>query len=129
MSNEKKYSFYSRFSVSLQNLYYVGTLVTLIFIMAQVFFAKRAMNESSEWEKAKMTIENIERFKTNLTEVKLYGSEIMRLGDGAWPDFSTDEGRKSVETLYFAYKSLFTNEDEKTHDMMKTIDEIGRAHV
>ena len=122
MGNEKKDSLYYRFNIGLRNLYYAGTLVTLFFIMAQVFFAKRAMTESSEWEKAKMTIENIERFKKNLPEIKLYESEVLRLGDGEWPDFSTVEGRKLADTLQKAYSSLFSNDIERVNDLLKTSD-------
>ena len=122
MSNEKKSSLYHRFNIGLRNLYYVGTLVTLFFIMAQVFFAKRAMTETSEWEKAKMTVENIERFKKNLPEIKLYESEILGLGDGGWPDFSTIDGRKYADTLQKAYSSLFSNNYEKHYDFLKTLD-------
>ena len=39
--------------------------------MAQVIIARRSMVESSEWEKAKVTIENIERFQENLKETAL----------------------------------------------------------
>ena len=124
MSNEKKGFFSSKFNISLQNLYYIGTLVTLCIILAQVFYAKRAVTESSEWEKAKMTIENIERFKKNLTEIKLYESEVLPLADGGWPDFSTAEGRKSADTLISAYSSLFSNDHEKTYDLLKSIDAL-----
>ena len=123
MSNEKKGFFSSKFNISLQNLYYIGTLVTLCIILAQVFYAKRAMTESSEWEKAKMTIENIERFKKNMTEVKLYEAEVLNLGgDRRWPDFSTAEGRKSADTLLVAYYSLFPNHHEMRIDFHKTLD-------
>jgi hypothetical protein len=124
MSNEKKRSFYSKFSISLQNLYYVGTLVTLCFIMAQVYYSKRIMSESSEWEKAKMTIENVDQFKNNLTKVKLYETETWALGDGSWPDFSIEEGRKlaNMDSLYGAYGSLFSTEKERDYDFHKTLD-------
>ena len=62
MNSEKKLV-NPKFTAYLQNLYYAGTLISLFFIMAQVFYAKRTMKESSEWEKAKLTIDNVERFK------------------------------------------------------------------
>ena len=121
---DKKRVFYSRFSIVLQNLYYVGTLLTLCFIMAQVYYAKRMMSDSGEWEKAKITIENIEQFKTNLMKIKLYETETWKLGDGDWPDFSTTEGQKPAitDTLRRAYNSLFPNETEKSFDFLKTLD-------
>jgi len=122
MNNEKKGLFGYKFNIGLQNLYYVGTLITLLFIMAQVFYAKRSMTESSEWEKAKLTIENIDRFKKNLTEVKLYDSDVLYLANGTWPDFSTAEGRNSADTLRTAYESLFSNETEMGSDLLRTID-------
>ena len=110
--------------MSLQNIYYVGSLATLCFIMAQVYYAKRTMSESNEWEKAKMTIENVEQFKNNVTKIKLYETEIWKKGDGTWPDFSTDEGQKipEIDSLRREYSSLFSNEDEMSYDFIKTLD-------
>ena len=122
MSKEKKESFASKFNIGLQNLYYIGTLVSLFIILAQVFYAKRSITESSEWEKAKLTIENVERFKKSLSEIKLYESEVFILGDGAWPDFSTIDGRKSADTLITAHRSLFFNDTERQYDLLKSLD-------
>jgi len=52
----------------LSNLYRICTLLTLLFIMAQAYFARRSMIQSSEWEKAKVTIENTANFKEKLTQ-------------------------------------------------------------
>ena len=81
----------------LQNIYYIGTLASLIFIMAQAYYARRSMIQSSEWEKAKITIENIEKFKENANSFPI--SDIWLFGGELWPDFSTPEGYKLSDTL------------------------------
>ena len=82
----------------MSNLYQIGTLLTLFFIMAQVFLARDAMIRSSEWEKARVTIENIEHFKEKLKEIELYGkTEALIFADRTWPDFTTPEGWKASE--------------------------------
>jgi len=107
----------------LSNLYHIGTLLTLFFIMAQVFFARRAVIQSSEWEKAKMTIENIERFKENLKETALYGeTEALMLGGRIYPDFLTSEGFEATDTLRKIYFSFFDNQHKLSEDLFKTID-------
>lgn len=44
----------SRWTNWIKNVYYVGTLVSLIFIMAQAIYTRRSITQSSEWEKAKI---------------------------------------------------------------------------
>jgi len=106
----------------LKNLYYVGTLLSLCFIMLQVFFARRSMIQSSEWEKAKLTIENIERFKENLKETALYGkTEALRFSDRFWPDFSKSENWRESDTLRFTYFSFFEDQQELFEDFKKTL--------
>lgn len=116
----------------LPNLYYVGTLVSLIFILAQAFYAKRSIVESSEWEKAKMTIENVERFKIESSKSPVSNKEIWLFGDRLNPDFSTLEGSTSprADTLRHVFESLFIDEtkDKKewtisaTYELERMID-------
>lgn len=96
----------------LPNLYYVGTLVSLLFILAQAFYAKRSIVESSEWEKAKMTIENIEQFKIESSKSPVANKEIWLFGDRLNPDFSTREGSTSprADTLRHVFESLFIDD-------------------
>ena len=95
----------------LSNLYSIVTMLTLFVIMAQVIIARRSMVESSEWEKAKMTIENIERFKENLKETALYGkTEILFRADRGFPDFTTPEGFIYADTLTKTYLSICHND-------------------
>jgi len=114
MSNEEKKGIMHNVKVWLPNLYYIGTLITLFLIVAQVFFAKRAMIQSSEWENAKVTIENIERFKEKLKETVLYGkTEALIFADGLWPDFTTPEGWNATDTLRKIYWSFFEGDIHK----------------
>jgi hypothetical protein len=85
----------------LLNLYYISTSLTLFFIMGQVFLARNSMKQSNEWEKAKVTIENIERFKENLTKTTLYSQPeaLLVFTDRLLPDFSTSKGWEASDTL------------------------------
>jgi hypothetical protein len=104
-------NWYSKFTAALPNLYYAGTLISLIFIVAQVFYAKRSILESSEWEKAKLTIENIEQFKQELNKSPLAATDVWLQADRLLPDFSIPEGYGSPEadTLFSVYVSLFND--------------------
>ena len=124
MNNEQKKSRLAKFNVWLPNLYYVGSLITLTFIMAQVFYAKRAMVESSEWEKAKVTIDNVERFKEKITKSKLYGTDALFFADKSWPDFATPEGNKFADRLRTVYYSFFFSEIELQEKLQKGIEPI-----
>ena len=78
--------------------------------MAQAYFARRSMIQSSEWEKAKVTIENTANFKEKLKETALYGkTEALRFSDRLWPDFTTPEGYIASDTLRNIYHSFFEN--------------------
>jgi len=117
MSNKPKKRISKKMSIWLKNLYYIGTLLSLCFIMLQVFFARRSMIQSSEWEKAKLTIENIERFKENLKETVLYdNTEALALANNGFPDFTTPEGYQSADTLRKTYFSLFDGDRRKLID-------------
>jgi len=106
----------------LSNLVSVCTLITLFLIMAQVFLTRRANIETSEWEKAKVTIENIERFKENLKETALYGkTEALRFSTNLFPDLSTPEGYKASDTLRKIYWSLFDDELKMKDDFEKSL--------
>jgi hypothetical protein len=106
----------------LSNLYSICTLITLLFIMAQAYFARRSMIQSSEWEKAKLTIENIEHFKEKLKETELYGkTEVLMFADKLWPDFSTPEGFNASDTLRYIYWSFFMDESKLREDFDKTL--------
>jgi hypothetical protein len=63
MSNEQKQTRYTKFHIWLASLSYIGVLITLFLIVVQIFYAKQTMVEANEWEKAKVTMENIERFR------------------------------------------------------------------
>ena len=117
MDNEQKKAWLDKLNVWLPNLYYVGTLITLALIMAQVFYAKRSMVESSEWEKAKMTIDNIKQFKENLPKTVLYGqTEALAFSDWLLPDFSVPENFKFADTLIYVYWSICDGEQLKLRE-------------
>jgi hypothetical protein len=98
----------------LKILYYTGTLLSLCFTMAQVFLARRSMIQASEWEKAKLTIENVERFKENLKETMLYRNpDALFFADRRFPDFTTSDGYQSTDTLRKIYFSLFDGDERK----------------
>jgi len=109
----------------LENTYYVGVLASIFFIMGQVFYARRSMIQSSEWEKAKITIENIERFKENLKGSPL--NDVWMEGDKMFADLSTKKGWEQTDTLRGIYLSLFDNEDKKTTDDFLKMIEIMDA--
>ena len=98
----------------LENTYYVGMLASILFIVGQAFYTRRSMIQSSEWEKAKVTIENIERFKENLKGSPL--DSVWMLGDKIWADFSTRKGWDLSDTLRVIYFSLYDNDEKKTFD-------------
>jgi len=111
----------------LQNAFYVGTLASLIFIMLQAYFTRQSAIRASEWEKAKMTIENIERFKEKLNISPLSernNLNVFLLGDNTWADASTLEGAELIaETLTPAYLSLFDNDGlDATNELIRLID-------
>ena len=103
-------------------IYGIATLLTLFFIMAQAFLARQAMIQSNEWEKAKVTIENIEHFKEKLQETALYGkTEALRFSDKIWPDFSTSKGWEASDTLQRIYWSLFEDKLKVLEDYEKSL--------
>jgi len=105
----------------IRNISYLGGFVSLVFIMIQVYLAGRSMTKSSEWEKAKMTIENIERFREDLRGVPL--GDVWMLGDGIWADFSTSKGWQLSDTLRVIHFSLFDNNESKMfEDYLRMID-------
>jgi len=112
MSNKEKRSKW------LEQIYYVGMLVSIFFIMGQAFYARRSIIQSSEWEKAKMTIENIERFKESLSDSPI--EDVWLLGDRIWPDFSDPKGKELADTLLVTFNSLYDN------DMTKVFSEYIR---
>ncbi len=120
-NKEQKRKWYTKVSTWLPNLYYVGTLVSLFFILAQIFYAKRSIVESSEWEKAKMTIENIEQFKLELTKSPLASTEVWPHGDKLFPDFSTPKGWGSpqADSLFRIYISLFNDGIEDKDEVLR----------
>ena len=124
MNKKRKKSIPQKFKSWLEILYYIGTLMSLLFIMAQVFFARRSIVESSEWEKAKLTIENIERFKEKLHGCELFGkTDILLFADRSWPDFSTIEGYEKTDSLRKIYYALFDGDQSKAFDdYLYTID-------
>jgi len=108
----------------IRNISYLGGLTSLVFIMVQAFFAGRAINQSNEWEKAKMTIENIERFKERINMSPLSKDNVWRAGDELWADISTPEGYHLTDTLRRLHNSLFDNEIDEIDDLIRMIDAL-----
>ena len=123
MNNEQKKSGHDKFNLWLANLSYAAVLITLILIMVQVYYAKQTMVEANEWEKAKVTIENIERFKENLSKTALYGkTEALWFAGRQWPDMTTSQGFELSDTLRIIYWSLCdSNQLKMTIDFEKTL--------
>jgi len=122
MDNEQKKSRNDKFNVWLANLSYIAVVITLILIMVQIFYAKRTMNEAHEWEKAKMTIENIERFKEQLKETALYGKTgTLWFAGRSYPDMTTPKGYELTDTLRTVYFSLFDDRAKAFEDFEKTL--------
>ena len=105
-----------------QNIYQLGTLASLIFIMVQAYYARRSILQSSEWEKAKITIQNIEQFKESMTGFSIPDNMAWELGDDLWADFSTPEGWQLSDTLRKVYRSLFDNVDEARDELTRMIE-------
>lgn len=118
MDNGQKKGLKNNIKVWLSNIYYLCTMLTLFFIMGQVFYAKRTMEQSNEWEKARMTIENIERFQNNLKATALYNhpEALLLGGQRVWPDFSDTENMALGDTLRTVYYSIFDDYDENSKD-------------
>jgi len=119
MSNQQRRD---RWKNWMQNIYQLGTLASLVFIMAQAYYARRSILQSSEWEKAKLTIENIEQFKESMNISPLSNSEIWVLGNGLWADASTPEGWQLTDTLRSVYSSLFDNNVEAMDELFRLIE-------
>ncbi len=119
-----KKPFWPRFRESLQSFYYVGTLITLVLIAVQAFYAKRTVTQSSQWEKAKVTIENIDRFKSYMASTTLGDVSKWLKADGMWPDFETDHGHQAyMETLAPVYISLLGFADTVTISDVRVLSE------
>ena len=106
----------------MQNIYQLGTLASLIFIMVQAYYARRSNLQSSEWEKAKITIQNIEQFKESLISSPLSKEEVWIKGDGLWADLSTPEGWQLSDTLRKIYLSLFDNETDAREEFYRMVE-------
>ena len=106
----------------LQNAFYIGTLASLIFIMLQAYYARQSAIRASEWEKAKMTIENIERFRENISASPLFDNNVWMLGSRLWADASTTKGYELTDTLRGVYLSLFDNEIDALNDAVRMIE-------
>ena len=106
----------------LSNLVSICTLMTLLLIMAQVYFARHAIVQSSKWENAKLTIENIEHFSEKLKETALYDQvEAKFLSDNLWPDFTKSENYELSDTLRKVYNSLFDDRLKRKDDIDNTL--------
>ncbi len=118
MNNKKK----KNYKEWLSNIYSICTVVTLFFIMAQAVLARRAIIQSSEWEKAKITIDNVEHFKEKLKETALYGqTDLLIFSDRLWPDFSKPENWEKTEILRNRYYLLFNDGVKWREDEEKSI--------
>jgi hypothetical protein len=100
----------------------IGTLASVIFFMLQAYYARHLIVRSSEWEKAKMTIENSERFKEGMNLSPLSNSKVWTLGDGTWPDLSTPESWQITDTLRKVFFSLFDNDVEAENELIRLIE-------
>jgi hypothetical protein len=78
--------------------------------------------QSSDWEKARMTIENIERFKEGMNRSPLSKNEVWILGDKTWPDISTSEGWQLTDTLRKVYWKLFDNQSNADDERIRLIE-------
>lgn len=123
MSDEQNKKWYGPVLVWLPNIYYVATILSLTFILAQVFFAKRSIVENGEWEKAKITMENIETFNEGLRGFPLTTSEVLRHADGPCPDFSD---RKYDMELHTLGKVLFSIYDDRTDSLYRIVSEYKK---
>jgi len=122
MNNEQKKSGHDKFNLWLANLSYAAVLITLILIMVQVYYAKQTMVEANEWEKAKVTIEDIERLKENLKGTALYGkNEVLWFADKLWPDFTNPQKYELSDTLRIIYSSLFDSREKFLEDFEKSL--------
>ncbi len=119
-----KKPFWPRFRESLQSFYYAGTLITLVLIAVQAFYAKRTVTQSGQWEKAKVTIENIDRFKSYMASTTMGDAGKWLKANGVWPDFETYRGRQAYnETLAPVYVSLFGFADTVTMSDVRMLSE------
>jgi hypothetical protein len=106
----------------MSNIYGICSAITLLFIMAQVFLARHTMVQANEWEKAKVTIENFDRFKENLKETALYGNTFaLNQADFLWPDFTTTKGYDATENLRNLYHSYFEDGNKTRQDIEKSL--------
>lgn len=121
MGDKQKKSWGAKITRWLPNLYYIGTLVSLCFILAQVYYAKHSIIESSEWEKAKITIENVTKFQDELNKSPLSDEDVLSLGDKPYPDFSTKEGWEATDTLRVIYEQLFNYQVEMRKDFYQLL--------
>ena len=108
----------------IRNISYLGGLASVIFIMMQAYFAGRAIIKSSEWEKAKMTIENIEQFKKAMSISPISKDNVWLLGDGLWADASNPEKKHLFDTLLFVHWSLFDDTTEASNELFRMIEEM-----
>lgn len=93
-------------------MYYIAAILSFIFILGRVVFARRSIVESSQWEKAKITIENIDKFKETLAHSPI-ADTIWWRAEGILPDFETEKGRQLYyDSIFPLYISLFTTETE-----------------
>ena len=106
----------------IRDISYLGGLASVIFIMMQAYFAGRSIVESSEWEKAKMTIENIERFKEALSISPLSQNEIWSQGNDLWADASNPEKYHLFDTLLRVHWSLFDDRTEANNEIIRMIE-------
>jgi len=90
--------------------------------MVQAYFAGRSIIKSNEWEKAKMTIENIERFKEAMSISPLSKDNVWLLGDGLWADASNPEKIPLVDTLFYVYWSLFDDKTVASDEVFRLIE-------
>ena len=122
MSSEQRKSWGAKINRWLPNLYYIGTLASLCFILAQAYYAKQSILQSSDWEKAKMTIDNVEKFKQELQNSPLSKGSMLSLGDKHYPDFSTKEGWEESELLRVEYWNHFEDKDEARSEFFRLLE-------
>jgi len=97
-------------------------LASLLFIMMQAYYARRSIVQSSEWEKAKLTIENIERFKEKMESSPLSKDNMFVAGDRLWPDASDTAKYHLTDTLRTIYWSLFETEAAPMAELIRLIE-------
>ena len=106
----------------LQDISLLAGAASVIFIMFQAYYAGRSIVKTSEWEKAKITIENINQFKEALSISPLSKNNVWLMGDNLWADASDPEKYDLSDTLRIVFYSLYDDKIEGLNEMIRLIE-------